>query len=254
MSSNILKKLLYLILPIILLNCSNKEDLKIGKETAKFLYEKAMSEANKKEYENANEIFETILTDHPYSIWATKSKLMIAWVYYEENKYESAINTAEYFINNHPENELVPYALYLKAMSYYERIFDVERDTIMTENAKEAFENLINKFPNSEFARESKLKIELARSNLAGKQMSVGRYYQKQGHFAAAVKRFQKVITEFETTDQTPEALLRLTECYLSLGTKNEAIRTASVLKYNFPDSNWTDKIPMYLLNELKVK
>ena len=254
MSSNILKKLLYLILPIILLNCSNKEDLKIGKETAKFLYDKAMSEANKKEYENANEIFETILTDYPYSIWATKSKLMIAWVYYEENKYESAINTAEYFINNHPENELVPYALYLKAMSYYERIFDVERDTIMTENAKEAFENLINKFPNSEFARESKLKIELARSNLAGKQMSVGRYYQKQGHFAAAIKRFQRVISEFETTDQTPEALLRLTECYLSLGTKNEAIRTASVLKYNFPDSTWTDKIPMDLLKELKEK
>ena len=253
MSSNILKKLLYLILPIILLNCSNKEDLKLGKETAKFLYDKAMSEANKKEYENANEIFETILTDYPYSIWATKSKLMIAWVYYEENKYESAINTAEYFINNHPENELVPYALYLKAMSYYERIFDVKRDTKMTILAKEAFEDLINKFPNSEYARDSKLKVELARSNLAGKQMAIGRYYQKQKHFAAAIRRFKRVISEFETTDQTPEALLRLTECYLSLGTKNEAIRSASVLKYNFPNSIWTKNIPADLINELKT-
>ena len=103
-------------------------------------------------------------------------------------------------------------------------------------------------------ARDSKLKIELARSNLAGKQMAIGRFYQKQNHFSAAIKRYQRVITEFETTDQTPEALLRLTECYLSLGTKNEAIRTASVLKYNFPDSIWTDKIPMDLLNELKAK
>ena len=254
MKTNIIHNLSYLLLAFFLIGCSNTKNLDVSKSTAKLIYEKAIASANNKQFEDANEAFESILLDYPYSVWATKSKVMMAWVYYESNKYDSAINMADNFIKNHPENELVPYALYLKAMSYYERIFDVERDTIMTENAKEAFENLINKFPNSEFARESKLKIELARSNLAGKQMSIGRYYQKQGHFAAAIKRFQKVITEFETTDQTPEALLRLTECYLSLGTINEAIRTASVLKYNFPDSTWSDKIPTILLNELNAK
>ncbi|GIR79171.1 MAG: hypothetical protein CM15mP81_06810 [Alphaproteobacteria bacterium] len=142
---------------------------------------------------------------------------MMAWVYYESNKYDSAINMADSFVKNHPENELVPYALYLKAMSYYERIFDVERDTKMTLKAKEAFENLIYRFPNSEYSRESKLKIELARSNLAGSKC-YRKILPKTKSFFCSNKRYQRVITEFETTDQTPEALLRLTECYLSLG------------------------------------
>ena len=139
-------------------------------------------------------------------------------------------------------------------MSYYERIFDVERDTRMTVLAKEAFEKLIYLYPNSEFSRDSKLKVELARSNLAGKQMAIGRFYQKQKHFAAAIRRFQRVIDEFETTDQTPEALLRLTECYLSLGIQTEALRTASVLKYNFPQSTWTVKIPKNITENLIKK
>ena len=251
MKTIIIHNLSYLLLTFFLIGCSNTKNLDVSKSTAKLIYEKAIASANNKQFEDANEAFESILLDYPYSVWATKSKVMMAWVYYESNKYDSAINMADNFIKNHPENELVPYALYLKAMSYYERIFDVERDTKMTLKAKEAFENLINRFPNSEYSRDSKLKIELARSNLAGKQMAIGRFYQKQNHFSAAIKRYQRVITEFETTDQTPEALLRLTECYLSLGTKNEAIRTASVLKYNFPDSIWTGKIPMDLLNEL---
>ena len=251
MKTNIIHNLPYLLLAFFLIGCSNTKNLDVSKSTAKLIYEKAIASANNKQFEDANEAFQSILLDYPYSVWATKSKVMMAWVYYESNKYDSAINMADNFIKNHPENELVPYALYLKAMSYYERIFDVERDTKMTLKAKEAFENLINRFPNSEYSRDSKLKIELARSNLAGKQMAIGRFYQKHNHFSAAIKRYQRVITEFETTDQTPEALLRLTECYLSLGTKNEAIRTASVLKYNFPDSIWTGKIPMDLLNEL---
>ena len=192
MKTNIIHYLSYLLLVFFLIGCSNTKNLDVSKSTAKLIYEKAITSANNKQFEDANEAFESILLDYPYSVWATKSKVMMAWVYYESNKYDSAINMADNFIKNHPENELVPYALYLKAMSYYERIFDVERDTIMTENAKEAFENLINKFPNSEFARESKLKIELARSNLAGKQMSIGRYYQKQGSFFCSNKEISK--------------------------------------------------------------
>ena len=168
MKTNIIHYSSYLLLAFFLIGCSNTKNLDVSKSTAKLIYEKAITSANNKQFEDANEAFESILLDYPYSVWATKSKVMMAWVYYESNKYDSAINMADNFIKNHPENELVPYALYLKAMSYYERIFDVERDTKMTLKAKEAFENLINRFPNSEYSRDSKLKIELARSNLAG--------------------------------------------------------------------------------------
>ena len=244
----------FLILSLFVISCSSTDNIPTSNQSAKLLYENAIQEANNKNYENANNTFQSILEEFPYSIWATKSKVMMAWVYYEENKYDNSITIAESFIKNHPENELVPYALYLIAMSYYERIFDVERDTRMTVLAKEAFEKLIYLYPNSEFSRDSKLKVELARSNLAGKQMAIGRFYQKQKHFAAAIRRFQRVIDDFETTDQTPEALLRLTECYLSLGIQTEALRTASVLKYNFPQSTWTVKIPKNLMENLIKK
>ena len=250
----IYKTWFFLILSLFVVSCSSNDNITTSNQSAKLLYEDAIQEANNKKYENANNTFQSILEEFPYSIWATKSKVMMAWVYYEENKYDNSITIAESFIKNHPENELVPYALYLIAMSYYERIFDVERDTRMTVLAKEAFERLIYLYPNSEFSRDSKLKVELARSNLAGKQMAIGRFYQKQKHFAAAIRRFKKVIDEFETTDQTPEALLRLTECYLSLGIKTEALRTASVLKYNFPQSTWTVKIPKNLMENLIKK
>ena len=132
MKTNIIHNLSYLLLAFFLIGCSNTKNLDVSKSTAKLIYEKAITSANNKQFEDANEAFESILLDYPYSIWATKSKVMMAWVYYESNKYDSAINMADNFIKNHPENELVPYALYLKAMSYYERIFDVERDTKMT--------------------------------------------------------------------------------------------------------------------------
>ena len=251
---HIYKTWFFLILSLFVVSCSSTDNQTTSNQSAKLLYENAIQEANNKNYENANNTFQSILEEFPYSIWATKSKVMMAWVYYEENKYDNSITIAESFIKNHPENELVPYALYLIAMSYYERIFDVERDTRMTVLAKEAFEKLIYLYPNSEFSRDSKLKVELARSNLAGKQMAIGRFYQKQKHFAAAIRRFQRVIDEFETTDQTPEALLRLTECYLSLGIQSEALRTASVLKYNFPQSTWTVKIPKKIIENIIKK
>ena len=180
---------------------------------------------------------------------------MAAWSYYENNNYDAAVLSAERFIKNHPTHELIPYAFYLRAMSFYERIIDVERDAKMTVLAKEAFSVLIEKFPNSEYSREARLKIELTRSNLAGKHMAIGRFYQSQKKFSSAIRRFKIVIKEYETTDQTPEALLRLTECYLSLGLTDEAQKTASVLIYNFPKSIWTKSIPSYFkLNNTEPK
>ena len=145
---HIYKTWFFLILTLFVVSCSSTDSLTTSNQSAKLLYETAIQEANNKNYENANNTFQSILEEFPYSIWATKSKVMMAWVYYEGNKYDNSITIAESFIKNHPENELVPYALYLIAMSYYERIFDVERDTRMTVLAKEAFEKLIYLYPN----------------------------------------------------------------------------------------------------------
>ena len=136
--------IILLILSLSLLGCSNTNDANYSAEDAKIMYQNAIEEANNNNLAKASEIFDLILSNYPYSIWATKSKVMSAWVYYEGNKYDSSILTAQNFIKNNPENELVPYALYLIAMSYYERIIDVERDANMTVKAVETFENLID--------------------------------------------------------------------------------------------------------------
>ena len=219
----------FLILSLFVISCSSTDNIPTSNQSAKLLYENAIQEANNKNYENANNTFQSILEEFPYSIWATKSKVMMAWVYYEENKYDNSITIAESFIKNHPENELVPYALYLIAMSYYERIFDVERDTRMTVLAKEAFEKLIYLYPNSEFSRDSKLKVELARSNLAGKQMAIGRFYQKQKHFAAAIRRFQRVIDEFAKAEKAGIASIQIDGYFVDYPIVEKAQRTVDI-------------------------
>ena len=245
---NYSKTIITTILLIFFSSCSQKpvEELQLSAEES---YNKAIKEANNENYLQSADLFEKVEKDYPYSHWAVKAKVMSAWVYYEVNKYDAAILSAERFIKNHPTHDLTPYAYYLIGMSYYERIIDVERDSKMTFKAKESFENLIKLYPDSDYAREAKLKIELARSNIAGKQMAIGRFYQSQKQFSAAIRRFKIVIDNYETTDQTPEALLRLSECYLALGAKEEAERSASVLIYNFPNSEWVKKLPKYFNN-----
>jgi len=242
---NFVKTNIPIFILILIIGCSQKssEDLQLGAED---LYNAAIKEANNENYLKSADLFENVEKKYPYSAWSTKAKVMTAWVYYEDNKYDAAILSAERFIKNHPAHELIPYAYYLIAMSYYERIIDVQRDSRMTLKAKESFETLIKLFPDSDYSREAKLKIELTRSNIAGKQMAIGRFYQSQKQFSAAIRRFKIVIENYETTDQTPEALLRLSECYLALGAKDEAQRSASVLIYNFPNSEWVKKLPDY--------
>jgi outer membrane protein assembly factor BamD len=183
--------------------------------------------------------FDEVERQHPYSIWARRAMLMSAYCYYMGNRYDESVQTASSFIQLHPGNRDVPYAYYLKAMSLYEQIADVDRDQSKTDEALTALQDLIQRYPNTEYARDARLKIDLARDHLAGKEMAVGRFYLRSGDPLAAIVRFRSVVDRYQTTSHTPEALERLTEAYLTLGVVNEAQTAAAVLGHNYPGSPW---------------
>ena len=203
------------------------------------LYNGAMDSLLAEEYEESARLFDEVERQHPYSVWASKAQLMAAYAYYQDNKYDDAINALDRFIQLHPGNRDVAYAYYLRAISYYEQISDVERDQKMTRMALETLEEVVRRFPDSRYARDASLKIDLARDHLAGKHMEIGRFYQGQSEYLAAINRFRAVIQDYQTTTHAPEALHRLVECYLAIGVTDEAQATAAVLGYNFPGSNW---------------
>jgi outer membrane protein assembly factor BamD len=203
------------------------------------LYNRAMDLLQQGDDRDAARAFEEVERQHPYSEWATRAQLMSAYAFYEANDYDEAVAAAQRFIDLHPGNQDVAYAYYLIGMSHYEQISDVGRDQNMTELALEAFDELIRRFPDSRYARDAEIKVDLARDHLAGKEMEIGRYYLRRGRYVAAINRFNNVIDQYQTTTHVAEALHRLTECYLALGIPEEARRTASVLGYNFPGSEW---------------
>lgn len=187
----------------------------------------------------AKQLFDEVERQHPYSVWAPQAQVMAAFADYQENRYDDAINTLDRFIQLNPGHRDIAYAYYLKAISYYEQISDVGRDQSMTLLALESLQEVVRRFPKSEYARDARLKIDLARDHLAGKEMEIARFYQGQGEYLAAINRFQRVIRTYDTTTHTPEALHRLVECYLALGVYSEAQATAAVLGHNFPGSEW---------------
>jgi outer membrane protein assembly factor BamD len=203
------------------------------------LYNEALDLMGEGDYQQAARGFEEVERQHPYSEWATRAQLMSAYAFYEANQYDEAVAAAQRFIDLHPGHKDVPYAFYLIGISHYEQISDVGRDQKMTEEALQAFDELIRRFPDSTYARDASLKVDLARDHLAGKEMEIGRYYLRQGKYVAAINRFQSVIDRYQTTTHVPEALHRLTEAYLALGVQQEARKTAAVLGYNFPGSRW---------------
>jgi outer membrane protein assembly factor BamD len=203
------------------------------------LYNDAKNQLDAGEYKAAAETFDEVDRQHPYSVWATKAQLMSAYSYYLDNKYDDAIIGLDRFIQLHPSNSSVAYAHYLKALSYYEQISDVGRDQKMTELALKFLSEVVTRFPTTQYARDARLKIDLTRDHLAGKEMEIGRYYHNQGQFLAAINRFKVVVDKYQTTTHVPEALHRLTEAYLSLGLSEQASKTAAILGHNFPGSEW---------------
>ncbi|MFC7476110.1 outer membrane protein assembly factor BamD [Dankookia sp. GCM10030260] len=203
------------------------------------LYAAGVEALQAKRYAAAADYFDQIERDHPYSTWATNAKLMSAYAEYQRNRYAEAIGALDRFIQLHPAHRDIAYAFYLRALSYYEQIADAQRDQRTTEQAMAALQDVVNRFPETAYARDARLKIDLGRDHLAGKEMNIGRYYQRQRLYAAAIGRFKRVVEEYQTTNHVPEALHRLTEVYLTLGLTEEARKTASVLGHNFPGSPW---------------
>ncbi len=230
-----------------------KEEIKYVETPVEDLYNAAVDEMNKKRYLQAAVRFDEVERQHPYSIWARRAMLMAAYSYYESNRYDEAILAANRFISLHPGNRDVAYAYYIIAVSYYEQISDVGRDQKMTREALKGLEEVVRRFPNSEYARDARLKIDLTQDHLAGKEMDVGRWYLRQEHHVAAINRFRKVVADYQTTSHVPEALHRLTEAYLALGVVDEAQAAAAVLGHNFPGSRWyEDSYELLVRRDLK--
>lgn len=203
------------------------------------LYDKALSEMEEQNYDKAARAFEDVERQHPYSAWAIKAQLMAAYAYYKDEEFDDAIIAAERFIDLYPANKDVPYAYYIRAMCYYEQISDVARDQKMTLLARQALNDVIKRFPKSEYARDARLKLDLTTDHLAGKEVDIGRYYQKNKDWLAAINRFQSVANNYQTTTHAAEALYRLTEVYTQIGLDDQAAKSAAVLGYNYPGSEW---------------
>lgn len=203
------------------------------------IYNQAVNALEAEDYLVAAELFDEVERQHPYSIWATKAQLMAGYAYYEANKYGDALISLNRFIQLHPGNRDVPYAYYLKALSYYEQISDVSRDQSITEKALSSLQEVMRRFPTSKYARDARLKLDLTRDHLAGKEMAIGRFYLRKGEYLAAINRFRQVVDKYQTTSHIPEALHRLSEAYSAVGLENEAKESASVLGHNYPGSEW---------------
>ncbi len=224
---------------LLLAACSGDDDEEYVERPPEELYNIGYDYMLERDFAQAARAFDEVERQHPYSPWATQAQLMAAYAYYLESSYDDSIIALDRFIELHPGNRNVAYAYYLKALCYYEQIVDVGRDQRNTQLALESLLDVVNRFPNTAYARDASLKIDLARDHLAGKEMSIGRFYQRLDQYLAAINRYRRVIEDFQTTSQTPEALHRLTECYLALGIKEEAQTAAAVLGYNYPGSPW---------------
>ena len=208
-------------------------------EPADRLYNEGLTLVAKKEYKDAAKKFEEVDRQHPYSEWARKSLLMTAYVKYESGEYEESVTAAKRYVTLHPGSPDTAYALYLVGASYFDQIADITRDQARTERAIQALDEVVRKYPDSEYAESAKRKITIARDQLAGKEMAIGRYYQEKRNYIGAINRFKTVVVQYQTTRQVEEALMRLVECYMAMGITQEAQTAAAVLGHNFPDSAW---------------
>lgn len=214
-----------------------KKDEKI--EPVETMYNNAAGKLESGDFYEAAKLFDDVDRQYPYSQWATRAQLMAGFAHYKNLKYDEAIIALDRYIELHPGDADVAYAYYLKSLCYYEQISDVRRDQEMTERALDNLRQVVQRFPESAYAKDATLKIDLTSDHLAGKEMEIGRYYQGRKQYQAAINRFQRVVERFQTTTHVPEALHRLTESYLALGLTGEARRTAAILGHNYPESSW---------------
>ncbi len=218
----------------------SKSDEYLPDEPADKLYNEGLYLLNsKRDSGAAAKKFDEVDRQHPYSEWARKALLMSAYAHYEIRNYDESISAARRYVTLHPSSPDAAYAQFLIASSHFDQIADISRDQDRTEKAVAALEEIVRKYPNTEYAVAARKKTEIARDQLAGKEMLVGRYYLDRRDFTAAINRFKIVVTRYQRTRHVEEALMRLTEAYMALGVAEEAQTSAAVLGHNFPDSRW---------------
>lgn len=230
-----------LFLSVLVASCASGPDTSVAyvERPAESIYADAFATMERGQYQLAAAQFDEVERQHPYSEWARRSMLMAAFANYQANKYDEAVSDAQRFISLHPGNRSAPYAYYLIAISYFEQIVDVGRDQQITQQALDALQQVVRRYPESRYATDARLKIDMTRDHLAGKEMDIGRWYLRRNYHLAAVNRFQNVVRDYGTTSHVPESLHRLVEAYVALGLDSEATQVASVLGYNFPGSEW---------------
>jgi outer membrane protein assembly factor BamD len=203
------------------------------------LYDEGLGRMKTGNYEGAAKKFGELEKQYPYSDWSRKALLMTAYAHFEGQQYEDAINASKRYLQLHPSSADAPYAQYMLAMSNYNQIPDVTRDQDRAEKAMRALQELVDRYPKSEYVSDARQRIQVAKDQLAAKEMEIGRFYLQKRNYTAAINRFRDVVAKYQTTRHVEEALMRLTEAYLALGIVNEAQTAGAVLGHNFPDSSW---------------
>ena len=214
------------------------------------LYNQAATELDKRNFDRAILLFNEVERQHPYSEWARKSMVMTAYASYRSNDFDEAISASQRYLGLHPGGSEADYAYYLIAVSEFGQIVDVGRDQGTTERARDALNDVIRRFPNSEYAKDARLKMDMVNDQLAGKEMEIGRWYLRSGQTLAALNRFKTVVKTYDTTSHSEEALHRLVEAYLTLGLRDQALAAGSTLGYNYPQSDWYQMSYRLLTNE----
>ncbi|MEO1968106.1 MAG: outer membrane protein assembly factor BamD [Sphingomonadaceae bacterium] len=232
-------------LPLLVAGCASSGKVKDTAYVARdvdTLYAAAKDKLDSGQPKIAAALFDEVERQHPYSPWARRAQVMSAFSYYVARDYNKSISAAQRFLQVHPGNKEAPYAYYLIALCYYEQISDVDRDQKITLQAKSALEEVQKRFPNTKYATDARLKMDLVEDHLAGKEMEIGRFYEKTGDWVAADIRFRNVVKSYQTTSHAPEALYRLVETSLAMGIPVEAKKYAAVLGANYPGSKWYGK------------
>lgn len=241
LTGRISKPLIALAAATVLSACGGEAEVPLEDTAPETIFQRAEQELAKGDAEDAAQLFSEVERLYPFSEWARRGLIMQAFAFHQDGDYENARASAQRFIDFYPVDEDAAYAQYLLALSYYDQIDQVGRDQGLTFQALQSLRTVIERYPDSEYARSAILKFDLAFDHLASKEMEIGRYYLKRGHYPASINRFRAVVEEFQTTTHTPEALLRLVEAYLALGLTDEAQTSGAILGHNFQGSPFYD-------------
>ena len=251
--------LIFVLITLLFSSCSESQN---GLESsvsedkaAEEIFNSGEKEILRKRYGDAAEKFKEVERLYPYSDWSKRALIMQVYALHKDQAYENVVSAANRFIEFHPNDKDVPYAYYLIGLSYYDQVLEIGRDQKLTQEALAVFKLIIEEYPNSEYALSSQIKFDFLRDHLASKEMEVGRYYLKRAHFVPSINRFRRVIEDFSTTSQVPEALHRLVEANLSLGLIDEAQTAGAILGYNYKSTEWYERTFELLKSEgLKPK